>query len=136
MPSPESPHRQTIASEATAPRPAAVSQTSPALRRLGLFVYLVPVLGSLPALWLIAQQRGDRQQRYLSRLSVTLTASWLMGYALLSLGNGGGHALWPLLLSTFLTSGYFVVSLWLMVQLWQRRRPWLPGFTALSKRIR
>lgn len=126
MPLPESSHRQSLTA----------SQTSPALRRLGLFVYLIPVLGSLPALWLIAQQRGDRQQRYISRLSVTLAASWLVGYALLGLGSQGNHALWPLLLSSLLTSGYFLTSLWLMVQLWQRRQPWLPGLTALSKRIR
>ena len=112
------------------------SETAPALRRMGLFVYLIPVLGSLPALWLIAQQRGDRQQRYISRLSVTLAASWLLGYALLGASNSGGHALVPLLLSSLLTSGYFLLSLGLMAQLWRRRRPWVPGLSRLANRLR
>lgn len=106
--------------------------TSPALRRIGLFAYLIPVLGTLPALWTLAQGRGDRQQRYISRLSVTLASSWLLGYTLLGLGNAGGHQIWLLLLSSLLTSGYFLTSLWLMVQLWRRKRLWLPGLSDLS----
>ncbi|MGF1535497.1 MAG: hypothetical protein ACFB4J_03280 [Elainellaceae cyanobacterium] len=110
------------------------NRPSPALRRIGLFVYLVPVLGAVPALWTISQGRGDRQQRQVSRLSVTLASSWLLGYALLSLGNPGGHTVWLLLLNSLLTSGYFLTSLWLMVQLWRRKRLWLPGLSDLSTR--
>ncbi len=114
---------------------ASAGGASPALRRMGLFVYLVPVMGAVPALWTLSKSKGDRQQRYVSRLSVTLASSWLLGYTLLGIGNSGGHTLWLLILSSLLTSGYFLTSLWLMAQLWRRKQLWLPGLSALSRRL-
>ena len=112
---------------------------------LQLFWYLIPVIGFFPALWTlyhqnpVGQRRGrdQREQQAVSRLSVTLAGSWLLGYVLL----GAGAEAWEfltlrlLLLNGLLTSGYFLVSLWLIVRLWQRKYPRLPGLSRFADRV-
>ncbi|MEB3232432.1 MAG: hypothetical protein VKJ64_15585 [Leptolyngbyaceae bacterium] len=107
------------------------------VRRLTLFVYLIPVIGFLPALWTLYRRLGDRHQQSVSRLSVTLAMGWLLGYLLLNLGaNTDPNLTLPLLLiSSLLTSGYFLTNIWLMVQLLRRKRLWLPGLSRLSDRL-
>lgn len=93
------------------------------LHRLKTFIYLVPVVGFVPALWTLYRHAGTRQQRALSRLVVVLTVGWIIGYVLLDAGANSSASLHlPLLItSSFLTSGYFLTNLWLMVRLWQRK---------------
>ena len=105
------------------------------LDRLQLFVYLVPVLGFFPALWTLYRRQGSREQQAVSRLSVTLAFGWLLGYILLSAG-GQASEFWTLRLlfmNTLLTSGYFIVSVGLMVRLWQRKSPRLPGISRIAE---
>ena len=105
------------------------------LNRLQLFVYLVPVLGFFPALWTLYRRQGSREQQAVSRLSVTLAFGWLLGYILLSAG-GQASEFWTLRLlfmNTLLTSGYFLVSVGLMVRLWQRKSPRLPGISRIAE---
>jgi hypothetical protein len=105
------------------------------LDRLQLFVYLVPVLGFFPALWTLYRRQGSREQQAVSRLSVTLAFGWLLGYILLSAG-GQVSEFWTLRLlfmNTMLTSGYFIVSVGLMVRLWQRKSPRLPGISRIAE---
>lgn len=105
------------------------------LNRLQLFVYLVPVLGFFPALWTLYRRQGSREQQAVSRLSVTLAFGWLLGYILLSAG-GQASEFWTLRLlfmNTLLTSGYFIVSVGLMVRLWQRKSPRLPGISRIAE---
>jgi hypothetical protein len=105
------------------------------LNRLQLFVYLVPVLGFFPALWTLYRRQGSREQQAVSRLSVTLAFGWLLGYILLSAG-GQASEFWTLRLlfmNTMLTSGYFIVSVGLMVRLWQRKSPRLPGISRIAE---
>jgi hypothetical protein len=105
------------------------------LNRLQLFVYLVPVLGLFPALWTLYRRQGSREQQAVSRLSVTLAFGWLLGYILLSAG-GQASEFWTLRLlfmNTMLTSGYFIVSVGLMVRLWQRKSPRLPGISRIAE---
>jgi hypothetical protein len=105
------------------------------LDRLQLFVYLVPVLGFFPALWTLYRRQGSREQQAVSRLSVTLAFGWLLGYILLSAG-GQASEFWTLRLlfmNTMLTSGYFIVSVGLMVRLWQRKSPRLPGISRIAE---
>ena len=105
------------------------------LDRLQLFVYLVPVLGFFPALWTLYRRQGSREQQAVSRLSVTLAFGWLLGYILLSAG-GQVSEFWTLRLlfmNTMLTSGYFIVSVGLMVRLWQRKSPRLPGISCIAE---
>jgi hypothetical protein len=105
------------------------------LNRLQLFVYLVPVFGLFPALWTLYRRQGSREQQAVSRLSVTLAFGWLLGYILLSAG-GQASEFWTLRLlfmNTLLTSGYFLVSVGLMVRLWQRKSPRLPGISRIAE---
>lgn len=107
------------------------------IRHLQLFLYLLPVVGFFPAIWTLYRRQGTRQQRNLSRLVVTLALGWLIGYVLLGAGAEMSDSLsLPLLItSTLLTSGYFLVNLWLMVRLWQRKSLRLPVVSKLSDRL-
>lgn len=107
------------------------------VRRLTLFLYLVPVVGFFPAVWTLYRGLGDRQQQSVSRLSVTLAMGWLLSYLLVNLGaSTSPNAALPLLIvSSVLTSGYFLVNIGLMVQLLRRKRLWLPGISRWSDRL-
>ncbi len=107
------------------------------LKRLQIFFYLIPVVGFFPAIWTLYRNEGGRQRKALSRLVVTLALGWLFGYILLGTGAQTSESLTlPLLLmSSLLTSGYFLVNLWLMVRLWQRKPLRLPGVSHLSDRL-
>jgi len=107
------------------------------IRRIQTFIYLIPVVGFFPALWALYRRQGSREQRAASRLAVTLATGWLFGYLLLGTGASASHA-WalPLLItSSLLTSGYFLVNIWLMVRLWQRKPIWLPGVSQVGDRL-
>ncbi len=107
------------------------------LQRLQLFVYLIPVFGFFPALWTLYRRQGTREQQAVSRLSVTLALSWLLGYLLLSAGSEAQLSeFWTLRLlfiNTLLTSGYFLVSIGVMVRIWQRKPPRLPGISRIAE---
>ncbi|NJR38121.1 MAG: hypothetical protein HC781_03795 [Leptolyngbyaceae cyanobacterium CSU_1_4] len=115
------------------------------LDRLQILIYLIPVLGFFPALWtLYGQTEGrslaghsEKARRNASRLAVTLATGWIMGYALLGSGAQAADSLsLPLLItSSLLTSGYFLVNIWLMVRVWQGQSIRLPGISRLSDRI-
>jgi len=70
-------------------------------------------------------------------LAVTLTLTWLSGYVLLGAGAQASEFLTMrlLFLDSLLTSGYFLVSLWLMVLLLQGKSLRLPGFSRLADRV-
>ena len=106
------------------------------LNHLQLFFYLIPVLGFFPSLWTLYQ--GDKaEQLKVSRLSVTLASSWLIGYLLLGMGAETSEylSLRLLILNTFLTSGYFLVSMILMIRLYQRKPLRVPGFSLLARQV-
>jgi len=107
------------------------------MQRLKMFLCLVPVLGFFPALWTLYRGQGSREERSLSRLVVTLSLGWLLSVVLLNTGAQAVHsAAIPLLLtSALLSSGYFVVNLWLMVRLWQRKQLKLPVISRVSDRL-
>lgn len=107
------------------------------LKRLQIFIYLIPVVGFFPALWTLYRQQGNREQRSVSRLVVTLSMGWVLGYLLLGVGSQFSDSLTlPLLImSSLLTSGYFLANIWLMVRLWQRKPVDLPGISAVSDRL-
>ncbi|MBD2082868.1 hypothetical protein [Leptolyngbya sp. FACHB-17] len=99
-----------------------------AVRHLRLFFYLLPVFGFFPALWTLYRQSSSRQERALSRFVVKLAMGWLLLYGLMGASAfTSDSAQLPLLLTaSFLTSGYFVLNLVLMVRLWQRKSIVLP----------
>jgi hypothetical protein len=110
--------------------------TSPALSRLVLFAYLVPVFGMVPAAWSLTRPKSDRRHRAMSRLALTLGLAWGLGCLVFNTSgmtvgeNGASAQMSMLLLNSVFTSGYFVTSLWLMVRLWKRQSLALPALSS------
>ncbi|NES21004.1 MAG: hypothetical protein F6K41_19245 [Symploca sp. SIO3E6] len=105
------------------------------LKRLKLFIYLVPIIGTLPALWTLYRRQGTKEQQAVSRLSVTFAFAWLLSYFVLSAGAQASE-FWSirlLLMNTMFTSGYFLVSIGLMVRLWQGKSPRLPWVSRIAE---
>jgi hypothetical protein len=104
---------------------------------LPLILYLVPVIGFFPSLWTLYRRQGSREQLNVSRLSITLALTWLSGYLLLETGAASGEffSLRLLLLNSFFTSGYFLVSAWLIVCTVQGKSNRLPGFSRFANRV-
>ena len=107
------------------------------IKHLQLFFYLVPVVGFFPSLWTLYRRQGNKQEQAVSRLAVTLALAWLSGYVLLGAGAEVSDywAMRLLFINSLLTSGYFLVSLWLMVLLWQRKSLRLPGISRFAERV-
>jgi hypothetical protein len=105
---------------------------------LQLVLYMIPVVGFFPSLWTLYTRQGTREQLTACRLSITLMLTWILGYLLLVTGAEQAPntlALRLLILNTFLTSGYFLVSAWLVVRALKGRKQRLPGFSKLSERL-
>jgi hypothetical protein len=104
---------------------------------LPLLPHLVPVIGFFPSLWTLYRRQGSREQLHVSRLSITLALTWLLGYILLGTGatTGDFFTLRLLLLNSFLTSGYFLVSAWLIVRTVQGKSNRIAGFSRFANRV-
>lgn len=104
-----------------------------------LTLYLIPILGAIPAGWTLYHQKGNPQQQSVSRLSVMLALSWLIAYSLLGIGsNFTTSTIWSvrlLYLDGLITSGYFISCLVLMIRLWRRKTPKLPGISTLANQL-
>ncbi|OUL20776.1 hypothetical protein BV372_32620 [Nostoc sp. T09] len=102
-----------------------------------LVVYLIPIIGFFPSLWTLYRRQGSREQLAASRLSITLAFTWFLGYLLLATGAETTEffALRLLILNSFLTSGYFLVSVWLIFRLIQGKSHRLPGFSRFAERV-
>jgi hypothetical protein len=109
-----------------------------ALSRLETFLYLTPVVGLLPSMWAIYRCQRNKRQLAVCRLSVLLAFTWLSIYLGLNVGadlsGASAVGLRLLFLNSLATSGYFMVSVWLMVLLWQKKSLRLPGFSVLAER--
>ncbi|AFY47960.1 hypothetical protein Nos7524_2110 [Nostoc sp. PCC 7524] len=105
--------------------------------KIQLVLYLIPIIGCLPSLWTIYRHQGSREQLAVSRLSITLAFTWLLGYLLLATGAATTDflALRLLILNTFCTSGYFLVSIWLILRLIRGKSHRLPGLSTLADRL-
>ncbi|WP_438822863.1 hypothetical protein [Nostoc favosum] len=102
-----------------------------------LLLYLIPIIGFFPSLWTLYRGQGSREQLAISRMSITLALTWLLGYLLLATGAATSDffGLRLFILNSFLTSGYFLVSVWLILRLMQGKSGRLPGFTTLAERV-
>jgi hypothetical protein len=105
--------------------------------RLLTFGYLVPVVGFIPALGRLYSQNATPKQLSVCRLSVLLTIVWIVTYASLTVGGNLSpeFSMRLLFLNSLCTSGYFLVSLWLMVSFWQGKSLRLPGFSPLADQL-
>ena len=102
-----------------------------------LLLCLIPIIGFFPSLWTLYRGQGSREQLVISRLSITLALTWLLGYLLLASGAATSDflTLRLFILNSFLTSGYFLVSVWLILRLMQGKSGRLPGFNTLAERV-
>jgi hypothetical protein len=92
-------------------------------RNLKLMLYFMPVFGIIPALWSLNREDSTKSERNASRIAVKLALTWFASYMLFDVSAQNIEALHvPLLLtSSLITSGYFVMNLWLVILLWQRK---------------
>jgi hypothetical protein len=118
-----------------APRPSASFQYP--IPKTQLLLYLIPIIGFFPSLWTLYRGQGSREQLAISRLSITLAVTWLLGYLLLATGAATSDffSLRLFILNSFLTSGYFLVSVWLILGVMQGKSGRLPGFSTLAERV-
>lgn len=102
-----------------------------------LILYLIPVMGFFPSLWTIYRRQGSREQLAVSRLSITLALTWLLSYTLLATGvaTADAIALRMLILNSFCTSGYFLLSLWLMFRIIKGKSYRVPGLSNLAEKL-
>lgn len=105
------------------------------LKSLTLLLYLMPVFGVGPAMWTLSRPDRSKQERALSRLAIKLAMAWFAGTVMFDLGvNNSDTIKVPLLLaSSLLTSGYFVLNLYLMLRLWQRKPVDVPFFGRVTR---
>src|SRR5689334_13428007 len=102
-----------------------------------LLIYVIPVIGVLPSLWTLYRRQGSREQLTVSRQSITLTFTWLLAYILLATGAATSEffGLRLLILNSFLTSGYFLVSIWLIFRIIRGQSSRFPGLSNLAERV-
>ena len=104
-------------------------------RHLQLWIYLLPVIGVIPAIWTLYREEKQpktsfsqvsdssirlQQQHKASRLSLNLALVWVSSYCLLSLGaaNVSGIGSFRLLyINAIVTTGYFLACTILMFRL-------------------
>jgi hypothetical protein len=105
------------------------------LKRLQLYVYLVPILGFFPALWTLYRRQGTAKQQHLSRLAILMALLWLSGATVLTgVSQQSDFLQLPtLLVSSLWTSGYLLLNLGLMIRLWKGKS--LPLNRKRSKKI-
>ena len=97
-------------------------------RHLKLWIYLLPVVGIFPAIWTLfhspQNNQADsvviREQKKVSRLSISLVLTWLSSYSLLSLGAANVTQIMSFRLlyaNAMITTIYFVTCTVLMSRL-------------------
>ncbi|MBF2008831.1 hypothetical protein ACF3DV_07640 [Chlorogloeopsis fritschii PCC 9212] len=102
-----------------------------------LILYLIPIIGFFPSLWTLYHRQGSQEQLATCRLSITLAVSWVLGYLFLATGAASLDfvAVRLLILNSFLTSGYFLVSLWLIFLIVRRKSRRLPGLNYFAEKV-
>jgi hypothetical protein len=89
-------------------------------RYLKLWIYLMPIVGIIPATWTLYNKKGDQEQQKASRISIILMLTWLGSYCSLSLGAAGASEVIAFRLmyaNVLLTTGYFLTCTFLMLRL-------------------
>jgi hypothetical protein len=99
-----------------------------------LLIYLLPVVGVLPALWTLYRTEASSEHKKTSRLSIILLLGWLITYISLLMGAGQTSdiiAFRLLYTNALLTTGYFLICLGLMFRLQQGKSPYIPLISSL-----
>ncbi|MEL6776419.1 MAG: hypothetical protein AAFO06_04115 [Cyanobacteria bacterium J06597_16] len=118
--------------------------------RLRTYLHLVPVLGVIPSLWTLygenygepgstSEEIEESSVRSASRLSITIGIGCISAIALLGAGASTQASqmasLRFLMASSFVGSGYFLLSLVLMFRVAKGQSIRLPGVSQLSRRL-
>lgn len=96
------------------------------LKQVQLFLYLTPIVGVIPSLWVLLRNKGSREQLQVSRLSIMLALIWSIVYISLWLGamqTSDVASFRLLFLNSLATSGYFLLSIGLMFKIWKGKSP-------------
>lgn len=128
-----------------------IFMTAPSLLKMRTYLHLVPVFGVVLSLWTlygeaaadveadIEANKDEVQRVTASRLSIVLGLGSVCAIALLGLGASSGvsqsASLRFLISSSFVGSGYFLLSLALMYRVATDRSIRLPGLSNLSRRL-
>ena len=94
-------------------------------RHLKLWIYLLPIVGVIPAVWTLYRQPkkpidSDREQKKASLLSIKLVLVWLISYASCSFGAASASEIMSFRLlyaNAIITTAYFVTCTILMARL-------------------
>ena len=120
---------------------------APSLQKMRTYLHLVPVFGTVLSFWTLygesnadSEDTVDEAQRLAaSRLSVVLGLSSVCAIALLGLGASSqasqSASLRFLITSSFVGSGYFLLSIGLMFRVATNRSIRVPGVSQLSRRL-
>ena len=110
------------------------------LKQLQLWFYLRPFIGIFQSFWTLYQNKATNKEKSVSRLSLNLGLSWLLIYSLFWLGSFSTSSeilSFRLLFgNSLLTSGYFIISFILMIQVWQGKKPSFSGMENIALRER
>ena len=104
------------------------------LQKRQLSIYLLPVVGVLPALWTLYRTEANSEQKKASRLSIMLLLLWLTSYISLFMGTGQASditAFRLLYTNALLTTAYFLICFGLMFRLQRGKSPYLPLISSL-----
>jgi hypothetical protein len=109
-----------------------------ALQRLTTFMYLIPIFGVVPSLVTLYRRQADRRELSICRLSVLMALIWFFAYVTLNVGTDISGlptmtSIRLLFVNGSICSGYFLVSLWLMVRLWQGKSVRVPGLSGITQ---
>lgn len=118
----------------------------PSLQKMRIYLHLVPVFGIVLSFWTLygegkVEREGieQEQMRTASRLSVVIGLGCISAIALLGAGASTQASqmasLRFLLASSFVGSGYFLLSLALMFRVAKGQSIRLPGISQLSRRL-
>jgi hypothetical protein len=105
-------------------------------QKLQLWIYLLPVLGSIPSVWTLSRNKANCEQKQASRLSIILLLLWLTAYISLFIGADRASdilAFRLLYTNALLTTGYFLICFGLMFRLQQGKTPYLPVINSLIR---
>jgi len=99
-----------------------VTPTISSKQKAFMYACLIPVFGSIPALMAAISDRGSKQLKDVAQISLLCVLVWLSGYLFL----GDGNQVTLELSKATLTSGYFVLNIYLMWRLSQGKKVSLP----------
>ncbi len=123
---------------------------APSLQKMRMYLHLVPVFGILPSLWTlygenygeeraVTEDIAEKQVKAASRLSVLIGLSCISAIALFGAGATTQASQLAsirfLLASSFVGSGYFLLSISLMFRVAKGQSIRLPGVSQLSRRL-